>query len=60
MLSINDTPEVRSVFDSFDLQEVQLNYRISGAVTAARELIISGPTATRGDDHEPAPRQARR
>lgn len=41
ILSPNDTPEVRELFDRFQLEEVQLNYRLSGRVTPARELIIS-------------------
>lgn len=43
ILSINDHPEVRRIFAQFSMQEVSLNYRISGAVTPARELVISGP-----------------
>lgn len=43
ILSINDTPEVRQIFGRFAIEEVQLNYRVSGRVTPARELIISGP-----------------
>jgi DNA adenine methylase len=43
ILSINDRPEVRAIFSQFEVEEVGLNYRISGQVTAARELIISGP-----------------
>lgn len=42
ILSINDTPEVREIFSSFAIEEVGVNYRLSGQVTAARELIISG------------------
>lgn len=42
ILSINDTPEVREIFAGFAIEEVALNYRISGRVTAARELIITG------------------
>lgn len=41
ILSINDTPEVRAIFARFTLEEVAVNYRLSGGVTAARELIIS-------------------
>jgi Site-specific DNA methylase len=44
ILSINDTPEIRSIFHGFDIEEVGLNYRVSGKVTAARELIVSGPS----------------
>lgn len=43
ILSINDHPEVRDIFADFAIEEVSLNYRISGKVTPARELIISGP-----------------
>jgi len=42
ILSLNDTPEVRDLFGRFELEEVSLNYRLSGKVTPARELIISG------------------
>lgn len=41
ILSLNDTPEVRELFGRFHLEEVQLNYRLSGRVTPARELLIS-------------------
>lgn len=41
ILSINDTPEVRAIFARFTMEEVAVNYRLSGGVTAARELIIS-------------------
>lgn len=41
IMSINDTPEVRAIFGAFHLEQVALNYRISGKVTAARELIIT-------------------
>lgn len=43
ILSINDTPAIRTIFDGFEVEEVALTYRISGNPTAARELIISGP-----------------
>lgn len=43
ILSINDTPTIRRIFARFAMEEVGLNYRLSGKVTAARELIISGP-----------------
>lgn len=43
IMSINDRPQIRQIFAGFDIQPVDLNYRISGAATAARELIISGP-----------------
>lgn len=41
ILSINDVPEIRDLFGWARVEEVQLNYRVSGRVTAARELIIS-------------------
>ena len=41
ILSINDRPEVRAIFAGFTMEEVALNYRVSGRVTPARELIIS-------------------
>jgi DNA adenine methylase len=43
IMSINDTPEIRAIFGGFTIEEVELNYRLSGKVTPARELIISGP-----------------
>lgn len=42
ILSINDRPEVRALFAGFVIEEVGLTYRVSGGVTQARELIISG------------------
>jgi len=42
ILSLNDRPEVRELFAGFEMEEVSLNYRLSGAVTPARELIITG------------------
>lgn len=44
ILSINDTPEIRTLFSGFALEEVQLTYSVSGKRTAARELIVSGPS----------------
>lgn len=41
-MSINDTPLIRQLFNQFAIEEVGLNYRLSGRVTAAQELIISG------------------
>lgn len=43
ILSINDRPEVRSIFAGFAFQEEELTYRLSGRATSARELIITGP-----------------
>lgn len=40
ILSINDVPEIRRIFSWASIEPVELNYRISGKVTAARELII--------------------
>lgn len=42
ILSINDVPEVRSIFAWATIEAVDVNYRLSGGVTPARELIISG------------------
>jgi len=42
IMSINDRPEVRKIFEGFLIEEVTLNYRLSGKATLARELIISG------------------
>lgn len=41
IMSINDTAVIRQTFAAFDIAEVGVNYRLSGKVTAARELIIS-------------------
>lgn len=42
VLSINDTPAVREIFAGLAMEEVGLNYRVSGSATPARELIITG------------------
>lgn len=42
IMSINDTPEIRDLFGRFAFEEVGVNYRLSGKVTPARELIITG------------------
>jgi DNA adenine methylase len=42
ILSINDVPAVRDIFAWADIEEVSLNYRLSGPTTAAKELIITG------------------
>ena len=43
ILSINDRPEVRSLFRGFTMEPVELLYTVSGGRgSAARELIISG------------------
>ncbi len=41
ILSINDVPEIRTLFSWAKVEPVDLNYRISGKATAAKELIIS-------------------
>ncbi|MEM8970929.1 MAG: DNA adenine methylase [Pseudomonadota bacterium] len=42
ILSINDTPEIREVFDGFHMEEMRLTYSISkGEGTIAKELLIS-------------------
>lgn len=46
IMSINDAPEVRSIFSGLAMEEATLNYRISGKATPARELIITGGGAS--------------
>jgi len=43
IMSINDTPKIREVFDQFHLDDVRLSYTVSGtsAEAKARELIVS-------------------
>lgn len=42
LLSINNTPEVRKIFQAFDFEEVQVNYSINGGKQARfSELLIS-------------------
>lgn len=41
ILSLNDHPEVRRIFASFDLEEVGTTYTTGSKAKAARELIIS-------------------
>ena len=42
ILSINDVPEIREVFDGFHIEPVRLKYSIaSGGSTQASELIIT-------------------
>ncbi len=43
IMTINDRPETREMFGQFNLQPVQLLYRLSGSATAANELIITSP-----------------
>ncbi len=40
VLSLNAVPEIRELFNGFDIEEVELNYRVSGKMTPAKELII--------------------
>lgn len=55
VLSINDTPEIRSVFSRFAFEEAELTYTISnGAATDAHELIIFPADQVRAPP--PAPR----
>ena len=42
VLTINDVAETRELFARFDIQDAALNYRVSGKVTEARELIVMG------------------
>lgn len=42
ILSINDRPEVRRIFSRFNFAEADVTYTVSGAPTAAKELIITG------------------
>lgn len=41
LMSLNDVPEVRHLFADFKIEEASLLYRISGAPTEAKEVIIS-------------------
>ncbi len=41
VMTINDRPEVRRIFGAFALEPVDVNYRVSGGVTPAKELIIT-------------------
>lgn len=41
ILSLNDRPEVRAIFEGFVLDAVQHSYRVSGEPTPAQELLIS-------------------
>lgn len=42
ILTINDRPETRALFEGFHIEPVGVTYRLSGAPTQARELIIRG------------------
>lgn len=45
ILSINDTPEIRAIFDGFEIEEVSLTYSIAkSGTTEAQELLISNRT----------------
>ncbi|MEM6381637.1 MAG: DNA adenine methylase [Pseudomonadota bacterium] len=45
VLSINDVPEIRSIFRAFSFEEASLNYSVAGGKgTNARELIITEST----------------
>lgn len=41
IMTINDRPETRELFGGFDIEPVGVTYRISGAPTQAKELIVS-------------------
>lgn len=43
ILSINDVPEIRELFAWATIEAVELNYRLGGRPTPARELIIGTP-----------------
>lgn len=42
ILSINDHPDIRDLFAASAIEEVELDYQVSGKATPARELIITG------------------
>lgn len=42
VLSINDTPQTRALFDQFTIEGVGTHYGISGGASPARELIVTG------------------
>jgi len=54
ILSINDTPQVRRIFEPFDLEAVQTTYQVSGQQTEAKELIVR--PAGRGNRGNASPR----
>lgn len=43
IMTINDRPETRELFANFKIEPVDLIYRLSGAATPAKELVISSP-----------------
>lgn len=40
VMSINDVPAIRRIFDGYHVEPVELNYRVGGKPAPARELII--------------------
>ncbi|APY14764.1 DNA adenine methylase [Brucella sp. 10RB9212] len=43
ILSINDVPEIRTIFSAFDIEDVSLTYSVSGGKgKSVKEVIISG------------------
>ncbi len=42
LLSLNDRPEIRKLFQGFEREEVELNYSANYAKTPAKELLIAG------------------
>ena len=54
VISINDHPDIRQLFDGLDIQSATINYTVGGAPSAAKELIIRNDNAvqsgvTQGD-----------
>ena len=41
LMTINDRPETRALFARFDIEPVEIGYRVSGKVTPGRELIVA-------------------
>ena len=41
ILTLNDRPEVRSLFDGFDIEPVDVTYSVGVGTSRAKELIIS-------------------
>jgi DNA adenine methylase len=44
VLTLNDVPEIRELFSWANIEAVSLSYTVSGASTAAREVVISSPS----------------
>lgn len=42
VLTINDRPETRALFGQFKIEQFEHTYRISGAPTVAKELVVTG------------------